>query len=879
MAEQPLSVFGVPGSKSFLDKLDEAKEAGIVKRGKQAKRYTEWRTAQAELGTKMTAKDMYAKRMELTGGDTIMASFLGDRASDNAMAIRTNEDIQTRILGEVTGQLEAQAKNQKMMVDNVDPDHENFDTFLKGLHQVSKVKHIPGQIDPKVQSILDATKFDKSKWQDEIQKKRRLSIAETAAKDNFKLNIRTDEDINSTFSGEKSWKLKGLKSALAVQEKQKMLSAMKTALVESAKHEIQDIRLKSDPEIVTLADSFLKSYFADFPGGVPKGAEWEGFRNSVINTFKSQRNSKQTLYGRDQKISFIKNWNAHPQLKMIFENKANTAASFTMQNLHDLADEIAIQSDMPKFDWGKGGDGQQKFAALLGDSALRRVMRVMTNKKEALALSKLTDTAKVQVERERDTYKHELTSAIAVANSNNKQLWGSGDKPASIAAIRIANEFRVANLPELMSDITKILTSNPQYSADQVYRSITKEQPFQAKTWDAYERNMINAKTDFMLVGDKTDVFAQINNYVKVTQKHLKELSDKITDGPVNARTMYGKNLDKILWVKRGGFDHSLILRDWHAAMDKKRDRVVKTFGNRDNHHKWNWRDVHGQTRRLIPTEKWWLDAGNGEITQDNMKGLTEYMLEKVKRERAAGVITLNSLVPEGKKALPDQPVSPAVKLAPNQLEEVRRVSRSAGAELSSILEIASLSLHRGPRPQGFTIDPKKGLDLRQFLTGFGGTREKYTIPAAWISGDAEAGKVSNAILSNAAIKEMAVSIVKMSLNEENEHFYAGQQGANRENALKVLRSLIFFGAAVDPNGVVIDNSDHPFFKASQGSFFTTSPIANHAAGGPQISDLFTGDMSVYDTKLGMLIKGEKNFFNQIYDLGLAELAAQETVK
>ena len=125
----------------------------------------------------------------------------------------------------------------------------------------------------------------------------------------------------------------------------------------------------------------------------------------------------------------------------------------------------------------------------------------------------------------------------------------------------------------------------------------------------------------------------------------------------------------------------------------------------------------------------------------------------------------------------------------------------------------------------------------------------------------------------------MAVSIVKMSLNEENEHFYAGQQGANRENALKVLRSLIFFGAAVDPNGVVIDNSDHPFFKASQGSFFTTSPIANHAAGGPQISDLFTGDMSVYDTKLGMLIKGEKNFFNQIYDLGLAELAAQETVK
>lgn len=876
-----VSVFGTPKGKSFNELVRDADKENVTRRVDQAARYRKWREDAVKDGQTMTPEDMHRQRMSLTGGDSLMASYLGDEASDFAYAKRDNEKIIAQTLGEATERYDEQSKQKKFMLENVSADHDSYEQYSKTMHELNGVTYVEGEINEKIKSLFDTTQMNKEAWFGHRGEKRKQLISEEANKPFFLNNAHNDKDIDNHYKGSGQWFRDGLKSALAMRKTTRANAAMTKGLSEQLSRTIVGLIDMDDRDIALEAKAGLENYFVVEGLEPPTGEAWNTAVARTIQIIKNRK--KALLVGKLNKNeqSFIGLWRKNSEIQGILSNDPNVTSQYNLQQLQELAVQTARAAGLGEgyFDFKPGADGMEKVAKLLGANEFRKLQRIIIQKKNALSRKAQASLISSDVDKQRTAQQHHSRSIVNALKNEDKDIWKSGSVAAEASSV-LSREYYIPKQihAEVMAAVADLAGSDDDISYDEVVNAIVSDKKWQragVKHWGTHKNATIERGTRHFLLRNNSDPFDQTDKYIKSTTDHLNELKKRVTNAPENAfNPRFKAKFDSSgqptgdytgAWVNPDIFDFEGVIRAWKKTMADKKDLLDRTFGERANDVTWNWHDANGHKRAFVPDDPFWE---GGEI--NTMKKWHEYLSQKIKNDTYNGIQELKGMTPTGRRKIDVGAVLPHIGISMGHFNSARAKTKEAAEELSALIQNTTpVNAHNNDL----------GLSLEQF---FNPATKKLEIPRGWLDGDdKENAGLSDHIKEHPAIIKLAVHVFNLSQDPDSP-IYSGAEGTDTDREggpAMMLRNLILFNAQTVPDG---PQKGKPVFRMKGTNFFrrASSPgtqpghrtaFAKETSKHEQLyKDYVLAEKKhLFEVPWDVLMAGEKNFFDQLFQLGI----------
>ena len=874
-----VSVFGTPEGKSFNELVRDADEKSVSKRVKQAARYKKWREESVKDGQSMTPEDMHRQRMSLTGGDSLMASYLGDEASDYAFAKRDNEKIAAQVLSEATAKYDEQGKQKKFMLENVNADHDSYEQYSKTMHELNQVTYVEGEINEKIQGLFNTTQMNKEAWFGHRGEKRKKLISEEANKPFFLDNAHNDRDIDNHYKGSGQWFRDGLKSALSMRKTTRTNDAMTKALSEQLSRTIVGLIDMDDGAITLEAKAGLENYFVATGLEIPTGAAWN---TAVARTIQIIKNRKKALLSgklSKNESSFADKWRKNSEIQGILSNDANVTSGYTIQGLQELAVQTASSAGLGPgyFDFTPDGDGMEKIAKLLGPNEFRKLQRIIVQKKNALSRKERAASIGADVENQKTAQQNHSRSIVNGLKDDDKEIWKGGTAAAEAASV-LSREYYIPKQvhAQVMTAVADLARSDETISYNQVVNAIVSDKKWQragVRRWDIHKNAVVQRGTRHFLLRNNSDPFDQTYKYIASTTDHLKELKQRVTDAPENAynprfKAVFDSNGQATgdytgAWIDPNKFNFEGVIRAWKKTMAEKKDLLDRTFGERSNDVTWNWHDAKGNPRTFTPDDPFWE---GGEIT--SMKKWYEYLSQKIREDTHNGIQELKGMTPGGRPAIDRGAVLPHIGISLGHFDSARAKTHEATGELSALIQNTTpISRHNNDL----------GLSLEQF---FNPATKKLEVPRAWIDGDdKENAGLSEHIKSNKSVIKLAVHVFNLSQDPDST-IYSGAKATDTDRAAMMLRNLVLFNAQTVKAG---RDKGKPMPKMTGTNFFRRASSPNALGGkhgafrresskhGQLYKDyVLSKKKHLFEVPWDVFMAGEKNFFYQLLQLGIS---------
>lgn len=836
-----ISAYGT-GKSSFAKAFQDAEDAFETKRTAQAARYRKWKKEALDDGVTLTAKDFHQERTNITYGDNMMSSFLGDRATDDASAARHAVKIRMQVLAEagvISGEQKTQAANMRDQIKSNDKDFDKYLERVHGMaHPAGKVPYVKGTQTPEVQSILNTTSMNAGEWEKVRQKKRNAEIQEAMGTEHFQNNIASVDDISNVYDGKNAWFITGMKKAYVSMAKVKAHKTGVDALSAILSQKIPDLDKMDDDSLKNLVERKLEVLFL---GQImPTGKAWTDMVDGVVKHLQARKkNLKLTITATSQAL-FAEKWKSAPEVIKMLAPGADISSQMDLADLQSMAVGIATDAGFPVgyFDFvEKHDESMDRLQEMIGDTAFKRLQKFIVYKKDAALDAIRAMKGSQEADEERKNYIQIIVSAVAQRQDGDdaqKGAWGEAGA-ATLAAQFITTEYYIppAELPAAMDAIEKeaIKTKN----ATAVKIAILAKFPTWKK-WGVRKTQIENQYRRAFVLSPNALPLVQTKKLWEHIENQLDQMVKRIKAAP---ETDYQ---DGVGWTVTSNIDIGVMVTDWNAAMKDRKARLDNTFGDTMKDSMWT---VPKAGLGFIPDDDFWTGATINTIQQ-----LYQYQLLKLEKIKEDGLREIRGTRPQDTKVIDRGRKLKIINVTPKQRATLTAISLPASAHLATQLGISHGGTLRTP-------DAAKGLQIGQFLIPNATAKTKYSIPPEWLKD----GVLGDDIVNNDKIKELAKEVHNLELRPKE--------------AKKLLRNMILFGGRDQQDGKLANKiSNNIFFRQFGGNQGTSYSFKRERLPNQgYLADILKGNNGLYQMPMDVLMLGEDEFYERLLNLGRIEAA------